>query len=749
MSPQRRWSPEQPVKPTQEIFKLFLTRDNIAAILMLAAEVETRRSRPGSVTFGPFIYDRGNRLLYHGDRELALPPRVLAVLDLLISRAGEIVPKQALIESVWKDAFVTDTSLAEAVSVLRQALGDDPQAPTYVQTIHRRGYRFVAPVTVATAPPHPSAAVVAGSALSHERLSPSIGRELVPWGVAALCALLAVTALWQYTHIPRSIPPVVRMPIDAAPGTAFDNRGHALTLSPDGTVVAWAGCDTVCRLYVRRLDQLEGRALAGTEGAAAPFFSPDSRSVGFFADGALRRISLAGGMPVTVTDASQPYGAVWLPDGHIVFAASRFGGLLRVSERGGDTEPLTTPSPDAGELGHSFPSLAPDGRGLLFTVRTSPLTDAPGRIAIVPPGRPTAWQTIVDSADTAVTVSPEYLAFSRATEIHAAPFDAARQRLGGGEQVVVTGVARGQYSIAPSGALVYAASDPPASPALEWNGGAARPALAPELAALQDSSLSGDGSRLVGNVGTDVWIGDINRGTTTRLTHGGNNVTPVWSADGKSVLFATSKGGPFEIWARDAAGTAPSSLVHSAAAQHRHAFPSSTSSDGRLVAYTESGGPTRADVFVIALPNRKTIASVQTPFDEINGMLSPDGRILAYQSDESGRWEVYVLRLSDGRRLAVSSGGGTDPLWNPAASTLFYRAGDRLVRVAIDPVSGTPGAETEMVPLGATTVAGVHADGRLLLQRTAFAAAKRGVLTLEWARELRGVLGPPATALPR
>ena len=347
-----------------------------------------------------------------------------------------------------------------------------------------------------------------------------------------------------------------------------------------------------------------------------------------------------------------------------------------------------------------------------------------------------------------MTVSPEYLAFSRATEIHAAPFDAARQRLGGGEQVVVTGVARGQDRSRRlcDGVRGVRTTRIPCT-RMEWRRGA--PGVVTGACRVAGFLSSGDGSRLVGNIGPDVWIGDINRGTTTRLTHGGNNVTPVWSADGKSVLFAASKGGPFEIWARDAAGAAPPSLVHSAAAQHRHAFPSSTSSDGRLVAYTESGGPTRADVFVIALADRTTIASVQTPFDEINGTLSPDGRILAYQSDESGRWEVYVLRLSDGRRLAVSSAGGADPLWNPVASTLFYRAGDRLVRVAIDPVSGTPGAETEMVPLGATTVAGVHADGRLLLQRPAFAQAKRGVLTLEWARELRGILGPPATALPR
>src|SRR5215218_1303969 len=205
---------------------------------MLAAEVETLRPRPSTVIFGPFVYDRANGLLRTAEREILLPPRVLAVLDLLVSKAGEIVPKQALIESVWKDAFVTDTSLAEAVSVLRQALGDDPQSPTYVQTIHRRGYRFVAPVTVATAPSTPIAAPILDSARRVERVSPSIGREMVPWGVAVLCAALAITALWQYTRVPRSIAPVVRLPIDAMPGTFFDSRSPALTLSPDGTVVA-------------------------------------------------------------------------------------------------------------------------------------------------------------------------------------------------------------------------------------------------------------------------------------------------------------------------------------------------------------------------------------------------------------------------------------------------------------------------------------------------------------------------------
>ncbi len=169
------------------------------------------------VSFGSFTFDRGNGLLSDEVRELPLPPRVLGVLDLLVSRAGAIVPKQEIIDTVWKDAFVTDTSLAEAISVLRQALGDDPQAPQYIQTVHRRGYRFVAPITAlplsrteARSPsPQPDA--------NDERNAPSISRQLLPWGIAALCTVLAVIAVWQVHAFSRA----------ACTGRAHANRAGA------------------------------------------------------------------------------------------------------------------------------------------------------------------------------------------------------------------------------------------------------------------------------------------------------------------------------------------------------------------------------------------------------------------------------------------------------------------------------------------------------------------------------------------
>ena len=715
---------------------------------MLPTAVETVRPRPSTVAFGPFTFDRGNGLLRHGTQEIPLPPRVLGVLHLLVARAGELVPRQEIIDSVWKEAFVTDTSLAEAVSVLRQALGDDPQAPNYVQTVHRRGYRFVAPVTLLT-PARPVNEPGQSASPEVDRVSPSIGGQLVPWGVALLCGILAVTTVWQYTHRRTLLSPLVRLRIEPAAGTFFDSRAPALALSPDGLVVAWSGCDGACRLYVRGMDQLDPQVVPGTDGASAPFFSPDGRWIGFFGNGRLWKVALAGGMPIALAEAAQPFGAVWTADSAIIFAASEHGGLLRVSDRGGDAEPLTIPAADAGEVRHAWPALAPDGRALLFTISTSPLEGATGRIAMIPDGQHARWQTVIESGDIARAASQDYLLFSRAHEIHAVAFDRARLTLSGPDEVVVSSIASTQFAVAQSGAIVYATAPDAPRPALEWTPLADGSTLSADLAALEAPTLSPDGSRIAGVGGSDIWAGDIARGTIARLTHGAMNATPVWSADGSAVYFASASGGPFETWTCDSSGASPPRRVLSAAVRHRHTFPSSISADGQLLAYTESGGPERGDVNVIALAGGTRIATLHTPFDETNGMLSPDGRLLAYQSDESGRWEIYLLRLADQRRLSISSSGGTTPMWKPDGRALLYRAGDALMTVPIEAAKGPIGPAVEIASLTGGRLAGIAPGGRMLIRRNGNDALHRAVLTLEWARELRKMLGPPASTLPR
>ena len=709
---------------------------------MLPAESVVVPPEPAKVSFGLFVFDRANGLLRDRQREIPLPPRVLGILDLLVARPGTVVPKQELIDTVWKDAFVTDTSLAEAISVLRQALGDDPQSPQYVQTVHRRGYRFVAPITalpttsteqpVSAAPPEPD--------------GPSIGRQLVPWTIASLCLILAIVAVWQNTRYRPPQTPVVRMRIEPASGTAFDTRAPALAMSPDGLLVAWSACDSLCRLYVRPLDQLDPRTVPGTEGASAPFFSYDGRWIGFFAAGKLQKVAVAGGMPVAITDAAQPFGAAWLPDGHIVFAASERGGLMRVNEFGGTAEQLTVPSADAGEVRHCWPAVAPGERALLFTIARSPHTEAPARIGLMNIGQPSASQTIIENADMARAVSPDYIAFSRGNEIHAVAFDAARQAIAGADQTVINGVAAGQFAVARSGAVVYSIASDPTRPSLTWI-----PAGAPvsgDLANLQHLTVIPDGSRVAGVSGSDIWVGDVSRGTTTRLTHGGTNVGPVWSSDGAVVYYAAASGGSFEAWRRDSSATQPATRVLAATSSRRHVFPSSISRDGRLMAYTESGGVTRGDVKIVNVASGTSVAAIETPFDEANGVLSPDGRLLAYQSDESGRWEVYVLKLDNRQRVPISSSGGREPRWSPDGSTLFYQA-EAAMSVAIDAGGQPTAAPVAVHTLDGREIAGITTGNRILARRSGERPSLHAVLTLEWNRELQRILGPPTARLPR
>ena len=358
-----------------------------------------------------------------------------------------------------------------------------------------------------------------------------------------------------------------------------------------------------------------------------------------------------------------------------------------------------------------------------------------------------AWQTLLDGADTAAVVL-EYVVFSRENEIHAVAFDRTRLSITGTEQAVVTGSARRQFAVAQSGAMAYAAAGEPDADTLDWATTSSRAPFAAKLGTLQSPALSPDGSRVAGIIGEDIWVGDLARIATTRITHGGVNVAPVWG--GSAVYYAASKGGAFEIWVRDSSATSGATQVLSSAGRHRHLFPTSVSRDSRMLACTETGGPTRGDVVVVSLSGKNVVAAVQTPFDETSGMLSPDGRLLAYQSDESGRWDVYLLRIADNRRVAISSSGGTEPAWSGDGRTLFYRAGEALVSVAVDAAGGATATPVPMIALPADdAVAGIAADGRILLGRNVDPAPRDGVLTLEWARELRKTLGPPATTLPR
>jgi serine/threonine-protein kinase len=713
-----------------------------------AGQALDRTSAP-AVTFGPFAFDARNGILSRGGTEIPLPPRVIGVLALLVARPGEVVSRQDLMDRVWKDAFVTDTSLAEAVSFLRQALGDDSQAPRYIQTVHRRGYRFVAPLVSPDPPiekiPEPVATV------AHEPIvSPSIGRELLPWSVAAMCAALAFAALWQLARQPHpGAPPAARFEVQPAAGTAFDQRAPALDVSPDGRTIAWSACQAttaICALYVRPLERLDATRLGGTDGAMAPFFSPDGRWLGFFADGKLKKIAIAGGAPTALADAPSPGGGSWNPDGRIIFAGLPAGGLSIISDQGGEVTHVTTPRVDRGEVRHIWPAWLPDGRNVIFTIATSPERITPGLLAILSPPSAT-FRVLRTGVTRGVAAGSGYLLLTGAHDVQGAWFDDRALGLTGGTDTVLGDLAAAdgvaQFAVSTSGTLV-AQTATTSETRVTWQGDPDRGPTA--VARLSSIAISPDGTRAAGVISdsnaSDIWIVRLDTGALTRVTFGGTNVSPAWSADGRRLFFATRTDGPFHLVTRalDDQGT---SQVLSAPAIH--VFPASASGDGR-VAVTMTLQSGRVGIGLVSATGGEPRLMTDGPFDETSPSFSRNGDWLAYASDESGRWEVFARRLADGHRAQVSRDGGQQPSWSRDGQWIYFRDHARLMRARFTPERQPNTEPPEIVFARANARAlGVAPDGRLLIAEGP-ATPDRAIVALEWLRDVRQKLPPPVTA---
>lgn len=711
------------------------------------------------LVFGAFTFDVQSRLLRRGPIELPLPPRVLGVLEVLLERAGDVVPRQELIDRVWKDAFVTDTSLAEAISVLRQTLGDDPQNPAYVQTVHRRGYRFVAAVT-----PVPGerdrAEPLSSQETPPDRVSPSIAGQLIPWSIAAICGAIAVAAVWQLMTSRRTAEaPAARFAIALEDGTTFDDRAPALATSPTAARLGWSACDvSACRLYTRALDALDARPIPGTDGAHAPFFSPDGEWIGFFADGRLKKVAVDGGAPVVLADAPQPLGGAWRGR-EIIFAATSSQGLMRIDDRGGSPRVLTTPDPARGEVRHAWPAVMTDGQTLLFTIETTRDGEAAGDVGALrlDSGRP-AWRTIIAGGGMARGAADDLVVFTRGTDLQAVLFDPLRQSVTSEPRTVVTNVASADglahFALSSVGDLLFAQEDSAGRTGLQW--WPLRQAQGAQTSAgarrLRNPSLSPDGLRIAavgsGEGRADVWVTDLERGAATRLTHERINASPIWSPDGRTVYYASRSEGPFEIWRRAADGATPASRVMS---RDSHAFPGSIAPDGSLLAVIASTAGSGTDILLLPLGGGDPRPLVQSPFDDDAPAFSPRGTMIAYQSADTGRWQVYAQRISDGRRTLVSTAGGDHPVWSPDGASLIYRTESGLVRATLSETSEGPRVG-EIIPLDTpsdASLAGIAADGRLLIDARRSTRLARAVMALGWQREARRLLGPPAAVLPR
>jgi eukaryotic-like serine/threonine-protein kinase len=517
--------------------------------------------------------------------------------------------------------------------------------------------------------------------------------------IFSLCALLlglaiATVAVWNLKPAPpRS---VSRFTITLPPGQQLAglNDGPAVALSPDGTRLAYVAIQGgTQQLYLRAIDSLEAQPILGTEGAFNPFFSPDGQWIGFFAAGRLKKVSINGGATLTLGNAEFPYGASWGSQGVIAFAATFAGVLQQVPDAGGAPHPLT--HLEKGEGSHRWPEFLPNGMAVLFSAGGIGQNWGDPQVAVQSVGTGQRRNLIQGGMHSRYAPSG-HLVYAQRGTLMAVPFDPQRLTVTGAAVPVVEDVLQSprtghaQYSFSATGSLVYVPGTAQAAPQsrLVWVGrnGTEQPLAAPGHA-YRRPQLSPDGRRVAVGIQeqeTQVWLYDLARGTLTRLTFAGNfDLNPAWTPDGKRIAFTSNKEGPQNIFWQLADGSGGLERLTSGESSNNY-VPASWTPDGQLMAFLEINPTTGLDIWVLRIGDRKVQPFLRTPFNEGAPRFSPDGRWLAYVSDESGRIEVYVQPYpGPGGKWQVSTGGGTEPVWNPNGRELFYRSGDKMMAVEI------------------------------------------------------------------
>jgi serine/threonine-protein kinase len=529
-------------------------------------------------------------------------------------------------------------------------------------------------------------------------------RRFIALGLISAVSLVIGAALMWYSGRPAS-PAVVRtemsMPRDAPLSINPNDFSRAITITPDGSRIIYQG---VGQLFVRRFDQLTPTPLTApgpTNGAAnnGSFVSPDSQWVGYF-DGplALKKIPIGGGTPITVTaiDGTSPRGATWGEDDTIVYATNATNtGLYRVSAGGGQPTILTTPNRERGELDHYWPEFLPGGRAVLFTIVSVTRGVDNEQIAVLDLQRNTT-HVLVQGGSHAQYVSSGHLVYAVGGTLRAVPFDVDRLAVVGNpvpvvDQVLTTPNEVLETAISATGTLVYAAGGLEAPRSLVWADRAGReePIPAP-VRTYEYPRISPDGTRVAINIRDqeqDIWTWDLRGRTLTRITFDpAVDQYPLWSRDGRRLIFASQRAGPPNLYWQSADGTGSVERLTNSPNQH---FPLAVVPDGSAVILREGNPKTRQDLMLMPLAAGGSIKpAVQTMFNERNAEFSPTGQWLAYESDESGRLEVYVRPFPDvaNGRWQISTGGGRLPLWSRNGRELFYLALDNvLMGVRVQP----------------------------------------------------------------
>ena len=591
-------------------------------------------------------------------------------------------------------------------------------------------------------------------------------RKRLAWIATAVIGLgLPLSVLLQIRQPGRGTgrPRAVKLSILPPEGKAF--QPGSVVLSPDGTRLAFVapGADGRNVLWIRPLDSLEARPLPGTERAYSPFWSPDSLSVAFFTPDKLKRIDAAGGPPQVVCDTRVGRGGTWNRDGIIVFSPFPTEGLFRVSAAGGQPAPLTRLDSTRRENSHRWPSFLPDGHHFVFVARSAQAENRAIYVGSLDSGETTRLMSGTSNvlfARPPSGGSEGFLLFEHDGWLVARPFDSRRLEFKGDAVPIAPKVKganpleAGTFSASETGMLAFGGGTT-ALRQLAWADRGGRPLGAVGAPGLYIGfDLSPDDKRVALDLvnleggGREIWQMELARGVATRFTvESSAELSPVWSPDGSRIAFATSRGwGSTDICQTLSSGAGRAEALLKS--EHRE-LPTDWSRDGRSLLYERVGKDSKSEIWVLPLVGeRKPAPVLQGPFNHSQGALSPDGRFIAYVSDESGRQEVYVQTFpASAAKWRISPDGGSQPQWRRDGRELFYLTADgRLMAASVDSgfeaASPTPLFRTEAMNqdvAGTAIQYAVAAGGERFLVSSPSEGQKSAPITvvLNWTADLK------------
>jgi eukaryotic-like serine/threonine-protein kinase len=643
----------------------------------------------------------------------------LRLLNALLERPGVLITREELHRRLWPDDTFVDFEhgLNAAAARLRQALGDSAQTPRFIESVPRRGYRFIGAVKAGPtdwpeAPP-PEEATRAAETLppsDEAGTEPAVhvtppdtvpkpaGHPILPWIIAGVFCAAAAMASWLHVRDRSGDLRPFQFSVLPPAGTTFALFDSAV-VSPDGRLIVFPAVDDSgeTHLWVRPLDALAATRLADTNGAGFPFWSPDSRTIAFFANGKLKRVDAGGGPSHVLCDAADGRGGTWNRQGVIVFAPGLTSPLFQVPSVGGEPKQVTFLDRSRQELSHRWPFFLPDGDHFLYTNRIARAEDYGLFVGSLSGGRATLLLRSPANAIYAGDPSGHgYVLFIKGNTLMGCLFDAGRLRMTGNPFPVADSIngavymepLHAEFSASGNGVLVY--RNTRRTDQLTWfdrNG--VRIASASEPGIHLGISLSRDEkeitfSRMEPHTGVlDIWRMDVGSGMSFRVTYGpGDHGSPVWSPDGSRIAYGAYNNAAGALYESSSTGGGATRLLPQSA---NLKFPTDWSADGRFLLYQEIHPGANRDSWALPLPDGKPMPLLQSRFNVIDAVFSPNGKWFAYGSDETGKQEIYAAPFPPSSastvKWMVSREGGAHPKWPGDGKQLYYLAPDKRIMV--------------------------------------------------------------------